>query len=157
MKSIALKTFCLLLMLGFTGSAFAIGQAGDSRIQVNGQIILAEEGEDTTLIILQLQYYTSDTTIVGGSFTWIESAGFETTITGVTFKNTFPSGGDTVPYVGAGAFFYSDDFDDEFIYSVNAGVDLYLEENFGFNFDVNKGLSDDYEDTILSVGGFYEF
>ena len=34
---------------GFTGSASAIGQQGDSRIQVNGSFILADEGDDTLL------------------------------------------------------------------------------------------------------------
>ena len=158
MKSIVLKAFCLLFVLGYTGSALAIGQAGDTRIQANGSMILAETGDDTIISILQFQSYTSDTLVVGGYLAITDSGGFSTSTIGITVKNTFPSGSDSVPYVGAAGLLLSNDFDDEFVYSVNAGVDIYVEENFGYNFDVTQGLtSDHYEDTTLSFGGFYEF
>jgi hypothetical protein len=46
MKFKSIKILSVLLALGFTGSASAIGQQGDSRIQVNGSFILADEGDD---------------------------------------------------------------------------------------------------------------
>jgi hypothetical protein len=158
MKSLVLKVFCLLFVLGYTGSALAVGQAGDSRLQANGSLILAEQGDDTTIIIAQFQSYRTDTLLLGAYLANFDSGGFASSTIGITVKNTFPSGSDSVPYVGAAGLLLSNDFDDEFVYSVNAGVDIYVEENFGYNFDVTQGLtSDEYEDTTLSFGGFYEF
>ncbi|MDC1286376.1 hypothetical protein N8198_00665 [Gammaproteobacteria bacterium] len=102
----------------------------------------------------------SDSLLVGGIASISEAGGNNTTTLGVTVKKGFPSGSDTVPYVGAAALLLSSDFlpDDEFVYSISGGADVYVDENFGFNFDATQGLTDDeYNDLTLSVGAFYEF
>ena len=149
-----------MLAFGFAGSAAAIGQEGDSRIQINGSFILADEGDDTLISTLQYQKYTSDSLLLGGLFSLTDTGGNSSTTFGVTVKKGFPSGSDTVPYIGAAALLLSSDFydDDEFVYSVSGGADVYVAEDFGFNFDATQGLTDDfYEDLTLSFGAFYEF
>jgi hypothetical protein len=158
MKFKSLKIVFVSLALGFTGSASAIGQQGDSRVQVNGSFTLADEGDDTIISTLQYQNYVTDSLTLGGLFTLTDTGGDSTTIFGVTIKKGFPSASDVVPYVGAAALLLSSDIDDEFIYSISGGADVYVEENFGFNFDATQGLTDDfYEDLVLSFGAFYEF
>jgi hypothetical protein len=160
MKFRSSKIIFAALALGFVGSASAIGQQGDSRVQVNGSFTLADEGDDTIISTLQYQSYVTDSLTIGGLFTLTDTGGDSTTIFGVTIKKGFPSASDVVPYVGAAALLLTADAlpDDEFIYSISGGADVYVEENFGFNFDATQGLTDDfYEDLILSVGAFYEF
>jgi hypothetical protein len=160
MKFKSIKILSVLLALGFTGSASAIGQQGDTRLQVNGSFTFADEGDDTLLTSLQYQRYTSDSLLLGGVFTLSDTGGNSTTNFGATIKKSFPSGSDTVPYIGAAALLLSSDSldDDEFVFSVSGGADLYVAENFGFNFDATQGLTSDfYEDLILSFGAFYEF
>lgn len=158
MKFRSSKLIIAALALGFVGSASALPQEGDSRLQVNGALIMAEEGDDTTLINLQYQKYLSNSLTLGGIASITDSAGFSSNTFGVTIKKGFPSASDVVPYVGAAGLLLSSDIDDEFVYSISGGADVYVEENFGFNFDATQGLTDDfYEDLILSFGAFYEF
>ena len=160
MKFKSLKIVFVLLALGFTGPVSALGQQGDSRVQVNASLIMADEGDDTTFATGQYQKYMTDSLLLGGIASIIDGGGFTTTTLGVTVKKAFPSGQDMVPYVGAAGLLLSSDFedDDEFVYSISGGADVYVDENFGFNFDATQGLSDDeYNDLTLSFGAFYEF
>jgi hypothetical protein len=152
------KALSLLSLIAVSTITFAAGQEGDTRIQVNGSLTFAEQGDDTITVFGQMQKYQSDDFVIGGLIMISDTGGSKFTLLGATAKKIFPSQTDLVPYVAGNGLLLSSDFADEFVFSVSGGADMYIDENYGYNFDATKGLSaNKYEDLVLSFGMFYEF
>ncbi len=152
------RLLTLLSVFALSTTAFGSGQTGDTRLQINGSMTFAEVGDDRIMVMGQMQKYQTDDFVIGGSAMISESGGFSFTTIGATAKKIFPSAEQLVPYVAGSGLLLSSDANNDFVISVSGGADMYIDENYGYNFDATKGLSSGkYEDLVFSFGMFYEF
>lgn len=151
MSSNIVKVIALASTLGLSTGAIAAGEAGDVRIQFNGT-----STDAYTFLTGSIQKYQSDVLVLGGTVSLSDFA----TVFGGEAKMIMPSADAVVPYfAGSAAMFIPDNanVDSELVLAISGGVDVYIAENAGYNFDVEIGLSDLNDETTFSFGMFYEF
>jgi len=149
------KIAALALALAVSPVAFAGAEAGDSEVQIFGNVTMTDT-TDTYAIYANYGYYFTDAVLVNFLFGYAGASGSEVTLFGVGAEYNF-SGEDMVPYLFANVNGVSGTGFSETGYGFGAGIKVYLTENAGYRMSVGMDSYDSFDQTAINLGLFYNF